>query len=313
MRRFGLVLGALLALAGCLGPATLAPKDGAPAGHELGLVATRTTGILRGVVVDEALRPLGGVEIAVDGPRRASTGSDGNGAFGLDGLPPGTYRVQASKPGYDTVLANALVDAGVAAPPAVKIQLEANPAARPYATVQAVDGFIQCTANVLVVCGAANTVEQQLLCPGLGACTGPVTNDRYIFLLHYPIGAALLQSELVWETTQSLSPGLTLELQALNTAPCPEVDALAGETGGLNASQGTSPVAVRVWADAVAAWGLGGPCGVHHSVFAGESPGLPVGVTVQQRFTLVTHSFHGYLPPSTWTFARDGTAPTPPP
>lgn len=314
--RQALALAALAAalLAGCLaGPATGDPHDGAPAGHELGLVATRTTGIVRGLVVDESLRPLDGVDIVVEGPRRAATGTDGQGAFGLDGLPPGLYFVHATKAGYTGAQGQADVQAGVSDPPALKMQLILDAGAQPYVTAQSVDGFIQCTSSALVLCGAANTVEQQFLCPGLGVCPGPLTNDRFTFTLYYPGRAALVQSELVWETTQPLSPELALELQALNSdAACPQVDPLAAETGALNATQGASPIAVRVHEADLARWEIGGPCGIFHSVFAGEASGLPIGVTLQQRFTLFSHSFHGYLPPADWTFANAGAPPQPP-
>lgn len=302
-----------LLLAGCVGgPATRELDDGVAAGHELGLTATKTTGIIRGLVVDEALRPLDGVEVVVRGPRVASTGTGSGGAFGLDGLPPGNYLVAASKLGYVPAQAQVAVEAAVAEPPALKMQLEVDAAARPYSTIQAVDGLIECTTNVVVLCGAPNTVEQQLLCPALGVCPGPLTNDRFTFTLHYPNRPLLVQSELVWSSTQELSPELGLELEALNNDPaCPEVDALAGETGGLNGTQGASPIAVRAHEEGLLAWEIGGPCGVYHSIFAGTIAGAPVGVSVQQRFTLVSHSFHGYLPPASWTFAHDGASPPP--
>lgn len=300
-------------LAGCVGgPATHERDDGVAAGHELGLTATKTTGILRGLVVDEAIRPLDGVEVVVHGPRVASTGTGSDGAFGLDGLPPGNYLVAASKPGYVPAQAQVAVEAAVAEPPAIKLQLVADAAARPYSTIQAFDGLIECTTNVIVLCGAPNTVEQQLLCPALGVCPGPLTNDRFTFTLHYPNRPLMVQSELVWSSTQELSPELGLELEALNNDPaCPEVDALAGETGGLNSTQGPSPIAVRVHEEGLLAWEIGGPCGIFHSIFAGTVAEGPVGASIQQRFTLVSHSFHGYLPPESWTFAHDGPPPPP--
>ncbi len=304
---------AAVILAGCVGgPATLERDDGVAAGHELGLTATKTTGIIRGLVVDEAIRPLDGVEVVVQGPRVASTGTGSDGVFGLDGLPPGTYLVQARKPGYTPAQAQATVQAAVAEPPAIKLQLVADASARPYSTVQAVDGLIECTTNLIVLCGAPNTVEQQLLCPAVGVCPGPLTNDRFTFTLSYPAHPLLVQSELVWSSTQELSPELGLEMEALNNDPaCPEVDALAGETGAINSTQGPSPIVVRAHEASLREWEVGGPCGLFHSVFAGTTAGLPVGASVQQRFTLVSHSFHGYLPPAAWTFAHDGAPPPP--
>src|ERR1051326_5321282 len=90
------VLLALLAaavLAGCSG------SGKAPAAT---LQATPTTGILRGVVVDEAIRPLEGarvtVPLAAGGDVNATTKADG--AFAFDQLPPGGYVVRVHKTAF---------------------------------------------------------------------------------------------------------------------------------------------------------------------------------------------------------------------
>src|SRR5687767_10257567 len=61
---------------------------------ELELEATATTGVIRGIVVDEAIRPVAGAEVGTtlpDGAGARNTTSADDGAFGFDGLPPGTY------------------------------------------------------------------------------------------------------------------------------------------------------------------------------------------------------------------------------
>src|SRR5688572_24479115 len=88
---------ALLAplLAGCSG------GGDEPAGPDE-VQATPTTGILRGVVVDAAIRPMAGVKVSVpvpDGSVRNSTTVD-DGAFAFAGLEPGAYVVRAQKLGY---------------------------------------------------------------------------------------------------------------------------------------------------------------------------------------------------------------------
>lgn len=299
-------------LAGCSGGAGSppAPDDGAPDAAALGLEATPTTGLVRGVVVDDAIRPVAGavVSLAGDQAGEATTGDDG--AFGFDGLQPGTYILRAHKLGFLDAQASAEVVAGEADPPAVKIQLLADVASLPYNQVQVHEGFIECTTNVVVLCGAPNTLEEQFLCPAMDVCTGPVTNDRFTFTLYYAPDLALVQSELSWQSTQAVSPALTLEMEALNSDPaCKQVeDPLAGAL--LNQSTGESPIYAQVWPDKLQEWTIGGPCGVYHSIFAGDSAAV-VGVTLQQRFTAISHEFHGYLPPPGWRFAIDGPAPSP--
>src|ERR1041385_3354718 len=94
------------ALAGCATKAGSDPTD-EKALEGLKVEATATTGVVRGIVVDTAVRPLAGVDLAL----RASptkvlhTNSSATGAFGFQGLESGTYFIKASKPGYAEVQA----------------------------------------------------------------------------------------------------------------------------------------------------------------------------------------------------------------
>src|SRR5690349_15961209 len=101
------LLFAVLTLAGCSQPPAKDTVDDDPT-LELGLEATDTTGVLRGVVVDEAIRPVANVSIVATGSgatRMATSNADG--AFGFDGLSPGVYIVKASKPGFFPAQTNA--------------------------------------------------------------------------------------------------------------------------------------------------------------------------------------------------------------
>src|SRR5688572_33036463 len=100
---------ALLALAGCSGDA------GGPAAEGLGaqastVEATATTGGIRGVVVDDAVRPIAGAEVKVQGSDKTTT-SDSSGLFTISGLEAGTYVVLASHPLYDQVQQTVPVEA----------------------------------------------------------------------------------------------------------------------------------------------------------------------------------------------------------
>src|SRR5688572_10978579 len=111
--RLAAVLVTVIVLAGCSddAPGTQGGgQDQEQALEDLGLKATDTTGIIRGVVVNEAIVPLGGVNItAVSTGAEVTTQTNDEGLFGLEGLAPGTYFVSASKTGYTTVQTSAEV------------------------------------------------------------------------------------------------------------------------------------------------------------------------------------------------------------
>src|ERR1041385_6406528 len=100
MRSFAIVAvlaGALLA--GCSSNNHAATPAG-PSFDDLGLQATQTTGVIRGVVVADAIRPLAGAKVALSGPEGRTTNTTAQGTFGFDGLAAGTYFVRVSKAGF---------------------------------------------------------------------------------------------------------------------------------------------------------------------------------------------------------------------
>src|SRR5258707_12930889 len=89
-------------LAGCSSNSSNPTTDqAAQAANDIPLQATQDTGVIRGIVVDTGVRPLGNVLITVTaGPFSKATNTTTGGAFGLDGLKPGTYFVKSAKLGF---------------------------------------------------------------------------------------------------------------------------------------------------------------------------------------------------------------------
>lgn len=150
MRTWALAL--LLAtalLAGCAG------KDDSQADQlrladgstiELGEGTSDTEGAIAGYVVDEAIRPLAGVELSTtDGGHSAK--SDDKGFFLLGNLVPGTYIVQAKAAGFADVQA-AAVDVAAGETSTVKVQMTHVVAAVGYHDVFPFDGFMQAWGTI---------------------------------------------------------------------------------------------------------------------------------------------------------------------
>lgn len=293
MRALALLLACLVPLAGCASPADPAQEATPPAVEALELEATETTGVIRGIVVDEAIRPLGGAEVALRGASEAVTTTTQEGAFGFEGLEPGTYFLKVSKLGYSDLQLSADVVAGVAEPAPVKAILPRLAGYLPYVTVRVFDGFIECTTSFLVLCGAPNLL------------TGDnITNDRYTWTWFFEPNATLMQAEMVWESTQSLSPTLYFEME-------PDGDC---DDGFFNRTEGTSPIYATLNATQIEEGPLDLECGIYFSLFSGHNEPLPrqpvtgwgIGATAQQRFTLYAHTFYDFLPPPGWRFTADG-------
>ena len=138
---------AALALAGCATGGS--PEDrqaeqlaeGAPE-----VEVTETTGGIRGVVVDDAIRPIEGATVEVMSTDKKIV-TDETGLFVFSGLDAGTYFVKAGHPLYDVQQQSVEVVAGVAEPAPVKFLLTRVILANPYLTTEKFDGFIVCSAG----------------------------------------------------------------------------------------------------------------------------------------------------------------------
>src|SRR5688500_16195818 len=129
-----LAAAALLAvslLAGCSSPSGGSPSEDGPTFDDLGLQATSSTGVIRGVVVDDAIRPIAGAKVTLLGEAPKDAVTTDQGTFGFDGLPAATYFLKVHKVGFADAQQSADVVAGVADPPIVKVQLLADATTMP--------------------------------------------------------------------------------------------------------------------------------------------------------------------------------------
>src|SRR5688572_10685336 len=194
MRGAAVLMLAVLLLAGCSdGGGGQAAADDEASFDDLGpLTATEDTGVLRGIVIDERIVPLAGVQVNITGAQSSviNITTNDDGAFGIDGLEPGEYFLAAWKAGYSKVTTTARVEAGVSDPDAVKILLLADPASLPYPQQYVLDGALTCSARIVLTAVPAGE------CP-LGSDISQVSYE----LDRIP---DFIQSEMTWDSTQAL-------------------------------------------------------------------------------------------------------------
>lgn len=308
-------LALLLPLAGCAQPDP--SQDGQAA------QATPTTGILHGVVVDAAIRPLANVSVAialVDGGERSQVTTD-DGSWRFGDLAPGAYVVRAQRLGYFDAQVSANVTAGVDDPDGVRILLDVDAASVPAVDAYVFDGFLQCSVTLVAVRAAACNPDEAGAC-GLpvdlcGVGPGNLTDDRFMAVQTIGRGGIeFLQSEMQWQA----GSGLGSNLRAVPGSR-PEG---GGATNDFRPFEGPSPLIMPM--DGAIANGLFIGNGKDYvvRVFSGYMDGtappcLPspvgcqwgIGVAYEQRFSLITHAFYSFTPPEGWEFGRDGLPPVP--
>jgi len=329
-----------VALAGCAGDAPV--DEDKVTFDDLQLTATQDTGVIRGVVFDDAIRPLADATVTVSGNDIEDVFvTTATGTFGFQGLAAGTYFLKVEKPGFTTTQTSTEVIVGVAEPDMVKILLEGDPSSLPFVQVYQFDGFIECSFSLVVV--------------GFAACSAAaIANDDFLREYTYTRAPNYLQSEMTWQSTQTLGDEMSLSFTDFSQAAQVRI----------NATAGVSPVVVGVGPELIAEFGIGTnntgvwrvfndavdetdvvPEEVIHDAWAGlyptwnstapqevkdevgflysedciKYPALfdaclrmgGVGATIEQEFQVFTHAFYGFDPVPGWQFSVDGAPSVP--
>jgi hypothetical protein len=268
---------------------------------------TATTGSVRGVVVDAAIRPLAGALVTLRVGDQASTANtSADGLFRFDNVPPGSQVLRAHRTGYLDVQLPVQVEAGVE-PKEVKVTLDSDPVYRkPFLQPFKFNGIMECSAVVNAPAPAGRAAVAACALPGQTVGVSP-TQDSFIAVHTLDAGRPqFVQSELVWTPGGPLANTLLLYLDERNhTAGAPTVGANGAQTGytELASASGASPLVVHVEGPAVNRLGRG--YDLQLRVFAWFEDPVPVGAVVEQDFTLYSTAFYGFKPPVGWTFVKD--------
>lgn len=292
-------------VAGCSDPKGAAAD---PTFDNLDLQATTTTGIIRGVVVDDAIRPIPGAKVVLSGgDSTGETVSTEAGTFGFSNLAPGTYFLAVTKAGFFAAQQSADVVAGVEEPAIVKVLLQVDAANVPFVQAYVFDGYIECSGTFVAVSFAACSFVNAV---GGIAGTGNVTTDNFGIVYQLARKPTWLQSEMVWDSTQALGG----KMAVMYSWECDSNGGFLCDHG----QAGASPLLLTANATAIDAINGGDyEQGVFVRAFnegldetqpAGV-PGGGLGLTLQQRFTIYTHVFYGYEPTEGWRLSSGEPVP----
>lgn len=304
-RSLALPILAVLVLAGCAeGDETTADK---PSDFDdLGVVPTATTGVILGIVVDFAIRPIPDASIEITGAGLARSAiSDEEGRFAIGDLEPGTYFLRVKHLLYASSQTSTEVVAGDAEPPITRIQLERLFSQDPYSETLKFEGFIACGFNAGTVAPCV-TDFTQVVGPCGGGCVPAlrtIMGDRRDYVTAIGPGWQQLVVEMTWEpSAQATSPAMGFVVSHPNrTGAAHSFGSAAGpdpirwqadigvEADGA-ASQEPTMIPAEGWPDLL--------------IFSNvrSDGGVPAAVTVQQSFTIFQNNFYYGTPPEGWSF-----------
>ncbi len=307
--RVGVLLVAMLVLAGCAGSSSGTASSSGADFSGLDGKATDTTGLLRGVVVDVAIRPIAGVAIAAkSGATEKTTTSDAQGRFLLKDLQPGTYLVKATHPLYLAAQTSVDVVAGVDEPPIARLQMDAKFSQKPFSTATKFEGFVECGYEAVIITSQCVNDYSTLVING-GCCNQLRTIlDNRGYVGGVDRGWQTLVFELTWTpSAQGTSPRMGIVVSYFNRTASDWFASVDGldpvlarlETNVTHESQGGTPDKIR-------------PEGQNDLyTFGGirAAEGQFIGAGFEQRFTIYQHNFYYGSPPDPWSFVKGDKPP----
>ncbi|HUR61553.1 MAG TPA: carboxypeptidase-like regulatory domain-containing protein [Candidatus Thermoplasmatota archaeon] len=292
-RSVAVVLALVFVLSGCAGKPD--PAKDPPIG-DLQVKATETTGVIRGLVVDDAIRPLANATVKVS-PGNQTTTTNGNGAFGFEGLAPGTYFLNAAKKGYTSVQQSALVVADVDEPPLVRIMVSQLASSKPYHDVIKFNGNQAFAVTAFLPhTGVLNDHPRFVSSVFL-------FNGTFVSSFEYSPSPTWEQNLIVWEPKTALAAGLQVD----QCVYLKDSDKCLFS----NSTWGPSPIIMdsdaklqQVFAGNSS--GLVEDLTVWSSGATGMNPDADLGIAADQDFHIFTVHTYNYRPPAGYRFDKDG-------
>lgn len=298
-----------LLVAGCSGsPAAQADAESA-AFDDLGVSASATTGILLGVVVDEAIRPLPDVTISLTGPAATSLQgtTDAAGRFAFGNLEPGTYFVTAQHFLFEAAQTTIEVQAGDDNPRVNRIQLTRLFSQQPFHETLKAEGFIQCGYSI-------SGVMSSLCLNDYTHFVGPYTCPQCEHILDrrsadFEVGPGwqTMVFEMTWEPTQQA----TSDQMRLTISHFPR-SASHWYCSGID----SSPILLRMdvgvaCEDQQSEPELVPPEGLPnmHLFAATAATDQPVSAVWSQSFNVYMNFFYYGSPPAEWSFVAGDEPP----
>lgn len=312
MRAAALAMLAALVLAGC---SDSSPELDASDFDDLGVAPTATTGILVGVVVDEAIRPLAEAQVTATGPdgKQRTGNTDDAGRFAFEDLAPGVYILSATRLNYQSAQTSTNVEAGVANPPVVRIQLARLFDQQAFVEQFQFDGFLSCSISFPI--GTTCVNDYTRLVP---QCNGGCLKDyelsktagnkrEYVYTIN--AGWQSIIFETTWDRTSDYSS------EELNLLVSYYSRASTSHYHG--AREGTDPLHLRIDLGDDSVPGAREdpnpipPEGTNELFIFFNSGGIPPGggLVINQAFRHFQHTFYYGIPPPDWSFIAGDNLP----
>ncbi|MEK6975301.1 MAG: carboxypeptidase-like regulatory domain-containing protein [Candidatus Thermoplasmatota archaeon] len=276
--------------------------------------ASATTGVLRGLVVDDRIMPVVGAIVDLRGASERPNGTtDDQGRFVFSDLEPGTYFLVVSSPLHKSIQSSAEVMAGEDEPEIVRVQLERLFTQDPFPVQVVREGHFQCSQEGLSVWYSSSTC--------IDGITGPYVRELYPESSnlttqnrewHADVGPGwqAIVFEMQWDPT---SDGTSQRMGMVVSTYKPERDA----THTFAEFEGETPVRgqIDVGVEHETASGVEPtmipPEGMTNmSFFVGvRSDGFIPGLALNQQFKVYITMFHYGRPPADWSFVAGDPLP----
>lgn len=294
-------------LAGCSGGGG---GEGEGSFDDLKGTASETTGILRGVVVDDRIVPIVGAVIDLRGTsERPNATTDDQGRFLFSELDPGTYFLQVTSPLHKAIQASADVVAGDEEPEVVRIQLERLFTQDPFSVQVQHEGYFQCSQAGASWYYSSSNCQDGVFGPAADTVPTATSQDRE---WHADVGPGwqVIVFEMEWAPTSD-STSKNMGMVVSTYKPERDGEHWFAEFEGSTPIRGQIDVGVehesagRIEPTMIPAEGM---TNMSFFVSVREDGDVP-GIAYNQQFKVYVTMFHYGRPPEGWSLVAGDALP----
>lgn len=259
-------------------------------------------GLIRGLVLTPAIVPVQGAIVQLTNSALNQT-TDEHGAFVFVDLEPGTYFLQVSKPGWNSLQQSVDVVADVQDPDIVRVTIDKLPGSEPRAFTLQADGYMACSVGTPRTYSSCAINQEE-------------NPEIYFDIEGVP---TWIQTEVIWDSTQPSGDWLYI-IQGFCSCDggVPDLPPPDGDGSRFDETpEATSPYIANANTTFLQEWDVGNDPDVGQLVISVSSSGPEPertngsGVALNQGFSVYATFFYNFVPDPEWTFGADGPHPVP--
>lgn len=291
----------LVTLAGCADEPAPETEEGPK------LDVTDDTGGIRGVVIDQAILPVAGATVRITSAELETT-TDEEGLFTFEGLDPGTYFLDVSKPLYSRAQTSVDVVAGVAEPDLVKVHITKLIDGTPYVETHQFEGFYECAFALVFITDQCDMAVRTVHDAGVDPVPRQIQNNINTAYFTWSDSILSIVQEGFWNEDSTPRMWMMVDSTPIdNGCDCSDHTYVSAESGPPTYGRSDIPDEPSPPAN----WPTTGEDVAIRGFIPFTESATDVAYAIDVKFDIFTSFFHNHIPAEGWNLSEKDRYPVP--